>query len=51
MKSGSVRRPVHIGEVIQNAAVLDLKNWRNGEVNTEDLLQTVSRLFALLKER
>ena len=51
MKSGSVRRPVHIGEVIQNAAALDFKNWRNGEVNTADLLQTVSRLFALLKER
>ena len=51
MKSGIVRRPVHIGEVIQNAAALDFKNWRNGAIPSDDVLKQVARLFSLLKER
>jgi len=51
MKTGIVRHPVMIGEIIQNAVVFDFKKWRNSAVNTADLLQSVSRLFQLLTER
>ena len=45
------KRQVHIGRVIQEARVFDFKNWRGGGGSTDDLLQTVARLFALLHER
>ncbi len=48
----SVQQPFHIGSVIRNALVFDAKNWPEGPpVNTEKLLETVERLFALLHER
>lgn len=46
-----IHHPVHIGNVIRNAIVFDFKNLRGGAVNTDNLLQTVARLFALLDER
>lgn len=46
-----INHPVHIGNVIRNATVFDFKNLRGGAVNTDNLLQTVARLFALLDER
>ena len=47
-----VQQPFHIGSVIRNALVFDVKNWPEGpSVNTEKLLETVERLFALLHER
>jgi hypothetical protein len=45
---------IHIGQTLQNAAVFDFKNWRSATkspMNTDSLFQTVTRLFALLKER
>jgi hypothetical protein len=42
---------VHIGNVIRNAAVFDLKHWRGDAVDPDSLIQTVERLFALLRER
>lgn len=51
MKSNIAGHAVHIGRVIRNAIVFDFKNSRGGAVNTDDLLQTVERLFALLEER
>ena len=51
MKSGTIRGEVHIGQVIRNAIVFDFKKVLGGAVNTDDLLQTVARLFALLEER
>ena len=42
---------VHIGNVIRNAIVFNFRNSLGGAVITDNLLQTVSRLFALLDER
>lgn len=46
-----VTNRVHIGNVIRNAIVFNFKNSLGGAVITDNLLQTVSRLFALLDER
>lgn len=51
MKSGTIRDEIHIGRVIRNAVIFDFKNSLGGAVNTDNLLQTVARLFALLEER
>ena len=42
---------VHIGNVIRNAVVFNFKNRRGDIMNADSLLQTVARLFALLRER
>jgi hypothetical protein len=42
---------IHIGRVIQNAIVFNFKRSRGGAVDTDNLLQTVARLFELLDER
>ncbi len=42
---------VHIGDVIRNAIVFNFGSSLGGAVMTDNLLQTVSRLFALLDER
>lgn len=47
----NIQREVHIGRVIRDALVFNFKNWQESPVNTADLLQTVARLFALLRER
>ncbi len=47
----SVTHRVHIGYVIRNAIVFNFRNSLGGAVMTDHLLQTVSRLFALLDER
>ncbi len=46
-----ITRRVHIGNVIRNAVVFNFRNSLGGAVITDNLLQTVSRLFALLDER
>lgn len=46
-----VTTPVHIGIVIRNAIVFNFRNSLGGAVITDNLLQTVSRMFALLDER
>lgn len=47
-----VQQPFLIGSVLRNALVFDAKNWPEGPpVSTENLLETVGRLFALLQER
>lgn len=46
-----VTNQVHIGNVIRNAIVFNFRNSLGGAVITDNLLQTVSRLFALLDER
>lgn len=45
------RSPVHIGKVIQNAAMFDFKNWFASPMNIDSLPQTVHRLFELLARR
>jgi hypothetical protein len=46
-----INRRVHIGDVVRNAIVFDFKKTQGGEVNTDNLLQTVARLFTLLDQR
>lgn len=46
-----ITKPIHIGNVIRNAIVFNFRNSLGGAVRTENLLQTVARLFALLDER
>jgi hypothetical protein len=49
----NVQSQVHIGQVICNAVVFNFKNWTGDAAlaNSDTLLQTVQRLFALLDER
>jgi hypothetical protein len=51
MRTASAPREVHIGKVVRNAAVFNLRNPRGGTVSDRALLDAVDRLFALLEER
>ena len=51
MNTSGSHAGVHIGDVIRNAVVFNLRNWREITMNPNDLLQTVERLFSLLQER
>jgi hypothetical protein len=51
MRTGMITPRVHIGRVIQNAIVFDLKNWRGDTVSADNLIEIVARLFFLLRER
>jgi hypothetical protein len=42
---------VHIGRVIRNAVVFDFKKWHGDAMDPDSLIQTVERLFAVLRER
>lgn len=44
-------REVHIGKVVRNAVLFNFGREHGGAVQGEDLLETVSRIFALLEER
>ncbi|HWQ31408.1 MAG TPA: hypothetical protein VNQ79_00885 [Blastocatellia bacterium] len=46
-----VTRHIHIGNVIRNALVFNFRNSLGGAVMTDNLFQSVARLFALLDER
>ncbi len=47
---GDVSR-MHIGKVIRNAIVFNFKNRREDAMTADSLLETVARLFELLRER
>jgi hypothetical protein len=47
----SVKPKVHIGKVIQNAIVFNFRNLGENTVKSDTLLQSVARLFTLLKEQ
>ncbi|MBN1221319.1 MAG: hypothetical protein JXM69_20515 [Anaerolineae bacterium] len=47
----NVQPKVHIGKVIRNAVVFNFRNWREGTVNTDTLLQNVASLFVLLRKQ
>ncbi len=51
MNPVSIEPKVHIAKVIQNAVVFNFRNWREGTMKPDTLLQNVARLFALLDER
>jgi hypothetical protein len=51
MRTVSPPREVHIGKVVRDAAVFNLRNPREGTLSDSALLDAVDRLFALLEER
>lgn len=51
MRTASAPREVHIGKVVRDAVVFNLRNPRGGTVSDSALLEAVNRLFALLEER
>lgn len=51
MRSVDISPRVHIGEVVRNAIVFKPANHQGPSVNSDLLIETVSRFFALLRER
>lgn len=51
MNAFDIQPAVHIGRVIRNAVAFNIRHWREASVNTDSLLETVNRLFAVLHER
>ncbi len=51
MSTANINRRVHIGEVIRNAVVFNLRNAQWDSVNADSLIETVARFFAVLSER
>jgi hypothetical protein len=45
------RDDVQIDDVVRNAVVFNINNWRDGVMNNENLFEAVGGLFSLLKER
>src|ERR1700704_6626836 len=51
MSSTDISPRVHIGEVVRNAIVFKPANHQGPSVSPDLLIETVSRFFALLRER
>ena len=51
MTTHDILPKVNIGKVIRDAAVFNPQNWDGGALNSDSLLQSVSRLFDLLADR
>ena len=51
MSSANISPTVHIGEVIRNAVLFNPGNHRERLMNSDLLIETVARFFALLGER
>jgi hypothetical protein len=51
MNSANILPKVHIGEVIRNAILFNPGNHRERLMNSDFLIETVGRFFALLRER
>jgi hypothetical protein len=47
----TIQSSAQIGNVIRNAVVFNVKNWRAGMMNSDSLLQSVQDLFAVLEQR
>ncbi len=47
----SSRDDVQIGEVVRNAITFNINNWRDGLMSTDNLFESIERLFSLLEER
>lgn len=47
----SSRDDVQIGEVVRNAIIFNINNWRDGVMSTDNLFEAIERLFSLLEER
>lgn len=51
MSSANISPGVHIGEVIRNAILFNPENNQERLMNSDFLIETVARFFALLRER
>jgi len=51
MSSANISARVHIGEVIRNAVLFNPGNHQERQMNSDFLIETVTRFFALLRER
>ncbi len=51
MTIATIKNRLSIGNVVRNAVVFNFKKWRDNDVNSDNLLQSVNRLFTLLDER
>src|SRR5258705_10980584 len=51
MSSANISPRLHIGEVIRNAVLFNPGNYQERLMNSEFLIETVARFFALLRER
>jgi hypothetical protein len=51
MSSANISPTVHIGEVIRNAVLFNPGNHQESLMNSDFLIETVARFFALLRER
>jgi hypothetical protein len=51
MSSNYIPPVVHIGKVVRNATVFNLKRRHGANLSTDSLIETVSRLFFLLHQR
>jgi hypothetical protein len=51
MSSAYISPTVHIGEVIRNAVLFNPGNHQERLMNSDFLIETVARFFALLRER
>ncbi len=47
----TIQSSAQIGNVIRNAVVFDLKNWRGDVMNSDSLIQSVQDFFAVLEQR
>ncbi len=48
---GAETREVHIGKIVRNAVLFNFGPARGGEMDGDGLMEAVSRLFTLLRER
>ncbi len=51
MTTADVKNRINIGHVVRNAALFNFRKWHENQVNSDDLIQSVNRLFTLLGER
>jgi hypothetical protein len=47
----TIQSSVQIGNIIRHAVVFNVRNWGEGTMNTDSLLQSVENLFVLLEQR
>jgi hypothetical protein len=47
----TIQSSTQIGDVIRNAVVFNIKNWRGGMMNSDSLIQSVQDFFTLLEQR
>jgi hypothetical protein len=47
----TIHSSTQIGDVIRNAVVFNIKNWRGGMMNSDSLIQSVQNLFTVLEKR